>query len=146
MFDAAGPAPPDISWTLDGAAVDAVPIRTLTRVHTGSRTFTGVYSLTNPGAAGVPHRITARAKGSDSPAQLVVRPVPDLIPADDWLRILLISCFHQDEDRGGRAARTVRNIRAAERPDLTLLMGDQVYLDLPTLKNFPDKEAELGVL
>jgi hypothetical protein len=52
------------------------------------------------------------------------------------LRVLLLSCFDWREDRAGRASRLFTRIPASQRPDLTVLMGDQVYLDLPTLANF----------
>lgn len=143
VFDA-GAAPPNVAWTLDGAPVAAVPVRPLTPAHAhGSRSFTGVFELTVPVAPGAPHRIAAHAAGSSSP-DLVVRSVPNAISTGDWLRILLTSCYHQAEDRGGLAVRTFQNIPPAERPDLTLLMGDQVYLDLPTLSDFPDDEAKLA--
>jgi hypothetical protein len=143
VFDA-GAVPPNVTWTLDGAPVAAVPVRPLTPAHRYvSRSFTGVFELTDKVEPGVPHRIVAHAAGSN-PAELVVRSVPDAIPSGSWLRILLISCFHQVEDRGGLAVRTFQKIRPAERPDLTLLMGDQVYLDLPTLSDFPDDEAKLA--
>ena len=144
VFDA-GAAPPNVALTLDGDPIAAVPVRPLTPAHVhGSRSFTGVFELTVPVAPGVPHRIAAHAAASSSPA-LVVRSVPNGIPTGDWLRILLTSCYHQAEDRGGLAARACQNIPSAERPNLTLLMGDQVYLDLPTLNNFPDDEAKLAV-
>jgi hypothetical protein len=110
----------------------------------GSRTFTGVFDLpVDPVLPGVSHRIAARVTGAGS-RTLVMRSLPEAIPSDDWLRILLASCYHQVEDRKGVAARTYQNVPPAERPDLTLLMGDQVYLDLPTLNDFPDEEAKLA--
>lgn len=143
MFDADA-APPNVAWTLDGVSVAAVPVRPLAPAHVhGSRSYTGVYELAVPALPRVQHRIVARAASSSSP-ELVVRSVPNSIPSSDWLRILLTSCYHQAEDSAGLAARTCQNIPSAEHPDLTLLMGDQVYLDLPTLRNFPDDEAQLA--
>jgi hypothetical protein len=144
VFDA-GAAPTDVEWTVDGVTVAAIPLRPLTPAHvSGSRTYTGVFELVGPVAPGVSHRIAARAAGIASP-ELFTRSVPDGIPAGNWLRILMVSCYHQAEDRGGLAARTCEKIPPTMRPELTLLMGDQVYLDLPTLKDFPDDEAKLAV-
>ena len=141
---AAGAAPPAIHWTLDGAAIAATPVRALTPAHAhDSRTFTGVFDLPAPGTIASSHRIVARATGVSS-AVLTMRSVPGTIPAGGWLRILMTSCYHQAEDREGLAGRASRNIPPAERPDLSLLMGDQVYLDLPTLRTFPDDEAKLA--
>lgn len=143
LFDADA-APADIAWRLDGATVTADAVRPLSPAHDhGARSFAGIFDPAFPAAPGVRHRIEARVAGSE-PAELIVRPVPDSIPDDDWLRILLTSCYHQAEDRSGLAGRTCRAIPPAERPDLAVLMGDQVYLDLPTLKNFPDDEADLA--
>jgi hypothetical protein len=58
--------------------------------------------------------------------------------------VLLVSCFHQAEDRGGLAGIIVSQLKAAAKPHLTILAGDQVYLDLPTLQNFPDDQAWLA--
>ena len=53
--------------------------------------------------------------------------------------MLLVSCFHQAEDRRGLAGTIVSQLKATSKPHLTILAGDQVYLDLPTLKDFPDE-------
>lgn len=143
LFDA-DVAPVDIAWKLDGTAVSAEAVQPVAPTHNrGARSFAGIYDLAFPAAAGIRHRIEARVAGSE-PAELVVRSVPANVPTDDWLRILLTSCYHQAEDRRGLAGRTSREIPSAQGPDLTILMGDQVYLDLPTLKNFPDDETKLA--
>lgn len=137
-------APADIAWTLDGAPVSADAVWPMAPSHErGARCFCGVYDLAFPAAPGARHRIEARIAGSE-PAELTMRAVPGRIPQNDWFRILLTSCYHQAEDRSGLAGRAFRGIPPAEGPDLTVLMGDQVYLDLPTLKNFPDDETKLA--
>ena len=143
VFDA-GAGPPNVTWTVDGNPVAAVPVRPLTLAHNhGARSFTGVFDLAGRATPGTRHRISARVPGCD-PAALTMRSIPDGIRDGDWTRVLLTSCYHQAEDRSGLARRTFQNIPSAERPDLTLMMGDQVYLDLPTLNNFPDNEAKLA--
>ncbi len=46
------------------------------------------------------------------------------------LRILLASCFALDTD-GGALWAGVRRLRAADRPHLRILCGDQIYMDVP---------------
>ena len=71
--------------------------------------------------------------------QLETRTLPAAVPTalDSWFNVLLVSCFHQAEDRKGLAGIIASQLKAVTRPHLTLLMGDQVYLDLPTLQDFP---------
>ena len=75
-----------------------------------------------------------------------IRTLPEHIPSTvgDSFNLLLVSCFHQAEDRGGMAGTIVSQLKASSKPHLTLLMGDQVYLDLPTLRNFDDDVAWLA--
>ncbi|MBA4143179.1 MAG: metallophosphatase [Nitrosospira sp.] len=68
--------------------------------------------------------------------------VPNLL--DGTFNILLASCFYHAEDKAGQAGRLMEQLAAASRPDLTLLLGDQVYLDLPTLMNFPPGDTALA--
>lgn len=55
--------------------------------------------------------------------------------------ILLASCFHKPNRDDGRIRNTLLQVRkhCGGAPDVTVLMGDQVYLDLPALKPFPDQ-------
>jgi hypothetical protein len=107
------------------------------------RAFTGVYEF-----AGVepdmPYVVTVQADGDQQ--TVATQTLPTAIPRgfDGWFNVLLVSCFHQAEDRAGRAGQLVSQLRAGAKPHLTLLMGDQVYLDLPTLQNFPDNAAWLA--
>jgi hypothetical protein len=63
---------------------------------------------------------------------------------DGWLNVLLVSCFHASQDKNGLAGTVAAQIPAAFKPHLSILMGDQVYLDLPTLQDFPDDAAWLA--
>lgn len=67
--------------------------------------------------------------------------LPAAVPAGlgASFNVLLVSCFHQQEDRGGLAGNLVAQLPVNFRPHLLLLLGDQVYLDLPTLTNFRDR-------
>lgn len=64
------------------------------------------------------------------------RTLPATLPAqsDGGLNILLSSCYSQPED-GGLLGRIVSSIK--RRPDLALLLGDQIYGDLPIFEDLP---------
>jgi hypothetical protein len=54
---------------------------------------------------------------------------------------MLLSCFHGSQDARGTGGRVLSTIKP--RPDMTIFAGDQVYLDLPTLRDFDDKQSWL---
>jgi hypothetical protein len=146
---------PALAWSINGAPVVPVALRQLASVRpdamlpagaqpeTVARTFTGVYEF--PGLTpDTFYTITAEAGASR--ATLETRTLPTAVPTelDRWFNVLLVSCFHQAEDRKGLAGIIASQLKAVLRPHLTLLMGDQVYLDLPTLQDFPDDLAWLA--
>lgn len=102
------------------------------------RAFTGVYEF-----AGLKpdtfYRVNVKADGHDE-SVLETKTLPDSVTKqlDRSFNVLLVSCFHQAEDRGGLAGTIVSQLKSTSKPHLTILAGDQVYLDLPTLKDFPD--------
>lgn len=54
--------------------------------------------------------------------------------------LLLSSCYYQPNDKSRALADVIKHIKPA--PDLTVLAGDQVYLDLPSQQDLPcDKTA-----
>jgi hypothetical protein len=59
--------------------------------------------------------------------------LPDRLPGtgERPFTIMLGSCFCAAEDKSGRLGRTFLSIPDGLQPDLTLLCGDQVYLDSP---------------
>jgi hypothetical protein len=139
---------PALSWFLNDQPVAPVALRELSSVRPDSmlpaggpantpRAFTGVYEFTGlqPDTS---YRVTAKVGGE--PTTLETRTLPDSVPTqlDRSFNVLCVSCFHQAEDRGGLASSIVSQLKATSKPHLTLLGGDQVYLDLPTLKDFPD--------
>ncbi|MBE2247945.1 MAG: hypothetical protein IAE78_00260 [Myxococcus sp.] len=148
---------PSLTWSLSplgGASSSAPPlaIRPLAPVRGAippargsARTFSGVFEFPVAPAAGhdrAAFRVSVSA-GNET-ATVVTRALPsDFAPGPTGdFTLLLASCYCRDEDDGalGRAARFVAQ---KFRPDATLLMGDQVYLDIPTLQNFPEKNPEL---
>lgn len=110
----------------------------------------------NTGPTGKPlnHRGIYRLRGTTPARQYVVsvhadgerfdlptRTLPSEVPAvlDGAFNILLCSCYSQPEDDNGLLGTIVQQIRV--RPDLTLMMGDQIYGDLPLTENLPLDEA-----
>jgi len=101
------------------------------------RAFTGVYEFSGL----QPDTLyTLAVQAGNQSATMETRTLPSAVPTefDRWLNVLLVSCFHQVEDRQGLAGIIVSQLQAVAKPHLTLLVGDQVYLDLPTLQDFPD--------
>src|SRR5688572_26335110 len=134
--------PGALTWTLDGAPVVANPVRPLQPSHLhGAACATGVFEIAGVDARS--HRIAVREAGGGEAEIRSVLPVPATIPENDWLRVLLVSCYYRAEDRGYLSP-IIEGLPAAERPHFSILMGDQVYLDLPTLVDFPDNEADLA--
>jgi len=60
----------------------------------------------------------------------------------DSFNLLLSSCYYQPNDKSHALASIIKSIKPA--PDFTLLAGDQVYLDLPSLQNLPNDKACLA--
>ena len=148
-------APPVLHWFLDG--VETVPDahRPIQSVRPDAmlpiesppsaqpRVFSGVYEFAGL-APDTVHGVTVEAAGTS--ATLMARTLPSQVPVSlaGTFNVLLVSCFHQHEDRKGLAGIIVSQLPPSARPHLSLLMGDQVYLDLPTLQNFPNNEAWLA--
>ena len=156
----AATAAPELHWLiqpvpLNGAPVIPVALRAVSSVRPEAmfppgvtsgelpRAFTGVYEFSGllPDTL---YTITVRT-GNQS-VTLETRTLPRTVPTafDRWLNVLLVSCFHHSEDRQALAGIIVSQLQSVTKPHLTVLAGDQVYLDLPTLKNFPDKVAWLA--
>jgi hypothetical protein len=145
-------AAPALTWAINGTPVVPVVLRQLASVRPDTMlpagaqpeaVFTGVYEF--PGLT--PDTFyTITAEADSSRATLETRTLPAAVPTalDSWFNVLLVSCFHQAEDRKGLAGIVASQLKAVTKPHLTLLMGDQVYLDLPTLQDFPDDLAWLA--
>jgi hypothetical protein len=146
--------PPALVWSLDGNPVTPSVLRPISSARANSmlpstpssvaRTFAGVFEFTglHPDTS---YRINLRADGIDAPT-LETRTLPASVPSqlNQSFNVLLASCFHQAEDRGGLAGIIVSQLKAASKPHMTILAGDQVYLDLPTLQNFPNDRVWLA--
>jgi hypothetical protein len=148
---------PVLSWHVDNIPLSDVriqPLRPLASAipdelldEKATENFTGLFEISGlePGRI-YKITVTASANGAVTSAELRTKTLPAGVPGllDGTFNVLLVSCFHQAEDRGGRAGLLARELNSAARPDLTLLLGDQVYLDLPTLANFPPDAARLA--
>ncbi|MEX2527678.1 MAG: alkaline phosphatase D family protein [Gemmatimonadota bacterium] len=143
---------PGLTWTLDGEPAVPTTLQPLRSVRDESlvdprvpRGFTGIYEFQGSIQPGRSYRVGVRARdaGTDT---LTVRALPEQIPGafDAPFNVLLVSCFHSTEDRGGLAGELVAQMGGDMRPHLTLLLGDQVYLDLPTLKRYPGNAEHLA--
>ena len=137
--------PKGLSWKLDNESATPIALIPLTGARKNTwvdpaerRVFTGVYEFTGLAPASH-HRILVTASDGRT-AKLSARTLPAEVPGDsaESFRVLLVSCFDRGTDRTGRAGRVVADLPLQMRPHLTLLLGDQVYLDLPTLKDFKD--------
>lgn len=148
-------AAPALRWFLGGTEAAPTPLRELSSVRPDEllpagatatdvpRAFTGVYEFAGlqPDTA-----YTVEAEAGGERAGLETRTLPGEVAGGfhERFNVLLASCFYQAEDRKGLAGAIISQLKAIHKPHLTLLMGDQVYLDLPTLKDFPDDLAWLA--
>ncbi len=140
--------PPVLAWQRDGVPVQAAAIRAVSSARPPGmvaddqpRAFTGVYEFAVDDASGVEIEVS-NAEGERASAWTWAPPDS---PGETF-NVLMVSCFHRDEESAalrGVASR-LRGLPVGQRPDLTLLMGDQVYLDLPTLKDFHNDRAWLA--
>jgi hypothetical protein len=142
---------PNLAWQLDGAARAPQALRPISSVRSDDmlppagvpRAFTCVYEFDGL-QPDTRHTITIETGGGRKDWSL--RTLPATIPAvlDQWFNVLLVSCFYQPEDVTGVVGTIVSELKAAAQPHLTLLMGDQVYLDLPSHFIFPTDRVGLA--
>jgi len=146
---------PALAWLLDGVAAEPKALRPISSVRSDDllpagqapetipRAFAGVYEFDGLAPDSL-HMVSVNAEGVER--ALKIRTLPDEIPTDldRWFNVLLVSCHHSAEDRRGLSGIIVSQMSALASPQLSILAGDQVYLDLPTLKNFEDDEAWLA--
>lgn len=84
--------------------------------------------------------------GDDVLASASVRTLPANLPPlhEEPFTVLLGSCFCQENDEQGDTGHSFLHLPAQDRPSVKILCGDQVYLDHPTLQNFPENSLELA--
>lgn len=138
--------PPALTFRLDGAPVQPAnvppgqsglhPIRDRQgRNHQGMFEFTVAAHQRH-------HRV--EVSGGGAVQSLTAQTLPPELPQtlDDEFHLLLTSCYFQPNDAGGLLGTTVRQLR--RQPDMVLLAGDQVYLDLPLFEDLPEGDAEMA--
>ena len=140
---------PALAWRLNGKPAQPKPIRTIASVRTAgmlqgnpNRAFAGLYEFDAGGPA--THRISVQVDAQS--ASTVVRKFADTLPVslDQWFNVLLVSCYDRGEARLGAITATLDRVRKQAPPHMTVLMGDQVYLDLPSIKDFKDDKSWLA--
>lgn len=149
-----------LSFTLDGAPAEPFVLRPLSSVRgpgegvpSGSsapRAFTGVYEFRGL-PSGRRFRVGVTAGSARNAEQYAIdcATLPERIPdaPSGGFDVLLCSCFYRNEHSAGATAAAIRSVLSSlrpkrsglRRPDCAIFMGDQVYLDLPTLADFPDR-------
>ncbi len=148
VFGAA--AAPPIQWFLNGRRITPTPLLPLDSARSSepgtalaTRTLAAVYEFSGLEA----DRLYDVAVVSGSRRRSIqVRTLPEHLSKDvnHPLNVLLVSCYYQPEDRNELVGAVVRQLTGMRQPHLILLLGDQVYLDLPTLKRFKDDAAWLA--
>lgn len=130
---------PSLAWSLDDSAVTVRTARGLQAPPLADNPIpllTGIYELDAPDDdRDHDLRVTCVTEGWTESQRLRVRRRPATL-LDRRFNVLLASCYYARRDEG--VARMLSRLPADSRPDLSLLCGDQVYLDLPTLNNLAD--------
>jgi len=137
--------PPPVSIELNEAPVAPVVVAPVKAIRD---------SMTGPNGKPVNHRgiFAIRRVEPDRPYRVVIiagdervalptRTLPTAVPPmlDGSFNILLCSCYYQPEDSSGLLGTMVSQIML--RPHLTLMLGDQIYGDLPLFEDLPANTA-----
>jgi hypothetical protein len=141
------PAPP-LTWTLDGTPVQPTPLRPMQKLLRGplaakanTAVHSGFFEIANLTPA---TRYAVEVTAGSSRVRRSISTLPREVSRDPQqpFNLLLLSCFHRDQDRTGLAGAVLTQLEVA--PDVTVFAGDQVYLDLPTTQNLDDNTAWLA--
>ena len=126
-----------------------VPIKELQSVRSNDllfkdseRVFSGIYEFRDCKPDSV-YAVNVKISGTDNGYSLRYKTLPGELPWDKWFNILLVSCYYYDNDKGN-IDNIIGRIPADMKPDLSFFMGDQVYLDLPVFKDFPEDKQWLA--
>jgi hypothetical protein len=142
---------PVLSWTLDQQPVQPAIVRPFQCVRSGvflgedkARVFVGLYELAVPSNASRPFLVGVSLDGAPAVTSLL-RALPTTVPTglDGSFQVMLASCFYWGEDKL-RVSASLESVLRGSTPDLLLLAGDQVYLDLPPVVNLPGEPAALA--
>jgi hypothetical protein len=148
-------AAPALKWAIDGFEVVPTALRPLQSVRADAflaagepHAFNGVFDFAGfpPGTV---HGLTVRVDDGTVAGLLEtieIATLPAEVPSGfDYFNVMLVSCFDSETDPTGLASSvTLDQLKSTLRPHLTIMAGDQVYLDMPPIKNFPDEEKWLA--
>jgi len=148
--------PPFLTWELNRKRTTPSkgrwgPLRNgaLRDPGTTRRTWTGIFEF-EVADTSTNHRVAACADAVGLERTITVRSLPTRLPSDG-IHQLLTSCFcHYEAEASTLSVALANAKRACPRrpggsgPDLSLLMGDQVYLDLPSPEALPRRAHELA--
>ncbi|MDY7226434.1 metallophosphatase [Hyalangium rubrum] len=136
---------PTLSWSLDGQPAQPEVLRPIKSVRSGPflggdspRVFAGLYDFPVDVRIPRPFRVSVSLDGAP-PITETLRALPNTVPfgLDKAFHLMLASCFYWSEDKKGLAGISLDAVLRGYTPDMLLLAGDQVYLDLPPIKDFP---------
>lgn len=125
------------AWSLSGTALQPTKnSRPLSRVNpfpTAKAPFcyTGIYEFQVPDQPEFREFVPVKLQLEQQVRHIAVKRVPASVRSakNSELKVLLLSCYSRDTDPSGSKLASLigKNLK----PDLIILMGDQVYLDLP---------------
>lgn len=89
-------------------------------------------------------RFTVLVRAGAESVSFTSKKLPQNLPAKHLpsFNLLLSSCYYQPNDKAQALGSLLKSIKPA--PDFTLLAGDQVYLDLPSLQDLPFDKQQLA--
>lgn len=140
--------PPSLSFLINGISANPLgspmiaPINDKVTASNGKPlNHRGIFRFDAPQADSM-YRIEIQA-GSER-YELLTRSLPDSVPQklEGSFNLLLFSCYYQPEDKDGLLGTIVSQIKI--KPHLTVMMGDQVYLDLPSLEDLPETDPQIS--
>ena len=85
--------------------------------------------------------VSLEVRAGDEARVLDGRALPAALPQklEGTFNVLLCSCYSQPEDASGLTGSVVSQIKL--RPDMTMMLGDQIYGDLPIFEDLPGDPA-----
>ena len=117
---------PGLKWSLDKNPAVPVSLREITSVRSDDmlppdippadvpRAFTGVYEFTNL-EADTSYAVTVSAGGESTTLETFTLSASVPTQLDPSFNVLLISCFHQAEERGGLAGTIVSQLKGTNK-------------------------------
>jgi hypothetical protein len=134
---------PAISWTIDQEPAKPHVIKSMQSTYPPDPTgcFTGIFEFVGLDDGRV-YSVSATLAKGDTAALRTVSGVKHVM--NDRFNILLLSCYDYQTDVARNLDTKVSQLPGVNKPNLTLLLGDQVYLDVPVRFAFLDDESWLA--